>query len=703
MNKSRAPHWAADGDLYRRTEELVQEIGRVFAQTTELPPHLRFYLFAVLMKWSGSTAIALERNALQKLEQHLRSDVYHAALRIGSGLSELLSLSDPSANLTYTAIGYWSPIGREDNRRSLFHCIQPLSSEDRRLMLAYAYCFYALTFAGIARRDKPLVSVTQYNATKAPDRRGLTAEYLSGGDNCSDKDAWPIKQAAGEELLHFLGLSSWAEKTIASYEEKVLETALRELLDHTPLSDRIDSSLDAELQEKTEKELKDSTKDKLSEFSSRVLNLPQKLRKEVELSRSCLQRAFSSGRYVEEAPITHEMACFMYATHMLWQKACPTKFTYTFTVPILDPLGTDTTCTVTLGISARIKNDLRLAISRKVWALFTNALILDYSDIEKRRLTADAFRTSSRLLGHNLPSLAIAPSISQLVRVKRSVQDAIDHAEAQGEPSGYLSRLRDALKRADMAIPAIQHYEILLTYVLGATNIREVFRPNEDRVLVSSDDVKKDEGAAPFPLSDLFEPLVNLVAMHKERYACGRDDRRVLAEKFSIDLSGAEAVYPEQIVEQRSLLREALFNLVLNSLSTADSDDLGEGRGGIKVIARIEKESLIIDVIDQYGGFGDELADLKKEVSRVMETVDEHQFEEVVSELASQKALSTRKGSMGLGLVFCAAYARSREWVRSGGKSGALILGPTDIDNGRGASVRLIVPITSTNAGNIDR
>jgi hypothetical protein len=482
-----------------------------------------------------------------------------------------------------------------------------------------------------------------------------------------------------------------------------ISTALRGKLDRVSVENRAMPG-DLERQRAVEEELDSKARSLVEEFHRDYARLPSALSSQMRDASAFLQRLLGNAKGYADVPIDDERACFMLATHLTWRAACPSVFTYTFSGPSPDAFRdrlTDKTCTLTVGTSGPLRDDIRLALARVAWALFTNPLIADYSEHLEERQRSIAFRLSTRLLGHNLPSVAVAPCVAQLEWIRRDIEKAVSAAQGTVCPEECQRYLRDAEERAVMGIPILEHYETLLRYITGATSVGGMFQPKkcgDDH----SDDERQDQGEKPFPLADIFDPLDYLVKLHRVWYACGDQARAEVARAFEV--VHAHEDISREIQEQRPLLREAVFNLVRNALDRVNNKDLAAGHGKVVVSSRITDGDLIVDVTDSGPGFGKHRKACRGLIADILATPDQDAFAEQVDELIRKRMEQVHEGEaipgLGLGLLFCAAYARSREWARVGRK-GSIEIDPGIDDTDpthTGAAVHLHVPLMESPA-----
>lgn len=687
---------------------IISDINWIFESAKDVSSDERFYLLAAILQWQGGRSYGLDQSVRANLEtccgswcRETQSELYGRLDSIRKKFVDLFRLGRRNI-LNYTALSYWGPMLREDSRRSVFRRWPYGSEAETKRGLASAICFYDLTFAGIALRpEQQLFSVTQYTATKAPNLPGIDVVYLRERENSSrlaTKGFWPINGDICEDLLKILGWNLWIDE-IAQLAESDLESILRYSLDQAEPESRI-RGIRSRIQEEALKHVEN--------FSSHMSSLSKKLLAEVDRSQQYLDQAFDGGNCASRFPIDLTRACFMLATHLLWRSACPSDFTYTFTVPLLGPLYLNTACTLTVGTDWPIRPGRRLMISNIAWAFISNPLIQDYATRLENAERDKYFKASTRLLGHNVPNLAIAPCITQLMQIENTVESALAPHDDSLLPVDFPEILRNIRKRSMMSRDLFEHYERLLTYALGAKGVVDMFRPKRRHL----DDFRRenqemDLGSQTFALTELLHPLKRLLDLHKEKYAVGRQRRKELSEKFAIEwetqwaAQGPTKVRPEdvQIREQRSLLREVLFNLVSNALNNIGDPLLENDRGVVKVVMVVSDQSLQIDVIDRGNGFGSERISRQTEISEILRSVDEGGLDKVVSGLLVQKA--RRGGLEGLGLIFVAAYVRSREWFPD--KKGpeckkiGLVIDPEDAyPDHIGAVVRLVIPLSES-------
>lgn len=661
---------------------VVYEINRLFEKLDDVSAESVFYLLACLLRSEKIHAVALDEIITTQVKKRFGDEIFAEVEGIANRFYKLLEIE--KSGVSYVAMGYWGLSAGEDDRRSVFYRPWDSLKGDRKQCLANAICFYDLTFAAL-EMPKKLYSVTQYTATKAPDLPGINVEYFDkniGPSSEKHNGFWHICTDTGRILLQNLGWDSWINQ-IANHDESQLESILCEALKpNTP-----------EIKKRTTREAKGI----LEEFTKkRLQNLSRVARAEVVRSYRYLHNHFQNEKLAKELRIDRERACFMLATHLLWNRACPSRFTYTFSVPVIGPLHSKSACTLTFGTQAPFSQIVQFSISSVASAFFINPLIMEYAQDLAIGQRAAAFRASARLLGHNIPNLAVAPCITRLKRIGIDVEEAIACCDAHSNLESLREKLIDVASGVQTGIELFAHYERLLAHLLGSESLLETFLPKDVDAQDLSEEEQMDEGLIPFTLNEIFDPLFRVRDLIRSNYVCGREVRKTLAQNLNIYVP--EIAKTVRILEQRSLLQEVVLNLVRNALYGLCNSHLKEDRGMVKVVPKLVANDVIhMDVIDYGDGFGDKKPDYEKNISDVLNTNSTGHFEETVQRLLSKQASQANGGGLGLGLIFCAAYARSREWFleRKGaeGRKGDLIIDPNDGPQDAGAVVRLVLPL----------
>lgn len=681
-------------DISLHMDAIDEDIHRVFWLARELEPHMRFRLLGLFLDSDKLTSIGIDELIVAEQDE--------AKQKMGDRISQVISSVedvkrrfDEIFQPTYTVANYWSPTNRK-SRRSIVHR-KPLEAGPHKESLAYAYAFYRMTFYA-ATLDPPLHSIVQYTAkgiaedTDATERqrRGLFACYSDGctmdsyscfEPNCPHPEETQMRwlcipRKVQEELLVSLGIDKVINEELLCCDTDEIDKKLCCLLDNRKKN--------TEQQQSIEWEINDFISSVMRQFKENVGFIDGELKTYLEFAANHLSSLFfgndaqlqESEGQATDSFLSVEQAAFMVATHLMWKKACPTNYMYLFPVFVSDEC-----CVLTMGQEQRMTSEQELAAARFARSLFNHLLLLDYEcDVRKRQLELQEIshlQTYGRLVGHNLPKLAITPALTQIFHIHRHT----NNLEASFGTNDEMEHIRE---RARILTTIFEHNESLLTVLLKSGSAANPF--NKD--------------LEPIKINEIFSVCNGLTYLYRDRAdACWGNssiaydlDCRIKPEKASTKILG-----------HKDYLREIVINLVSNAYDQIRITKIqNPGRAEVVIKWRLEKdcnglEWLLFSVADKAGGFSEEeYKKINKKQSEIIEasySKDKGIFNQCLANLIQQSINDAKKeASLNIGLLYCVAYLQTLAWNTEFNRSGSLEIDRKTVDDG--ACVRVKVPIT---------
>lgn len=340
---------ANGNDLYRQLDEAADTIGRAFSETAPINPQLRYLLYSFLLRFNNLEPLGHDFESIRSFfNEALTPESY---TRLEERVRRLRELLAPHFAPSYMVANYWSPI--DGRRRSMVMRPSP-SATDRLKIVAEAYAFYALTYAGEEQTDK-LWSMVHYASIRAPRKRGILVHYQDAAESGPEDEGLLVPQAIQDSLLDKLGITDSISNVLLNgrIAEVDLADALYRVLSNSPGDHWPDIADFASLT--------------IGAFRKRAKSLPKDLQTYTQKALAYLSSLFDGKG------LTEEQACFMVATHLLWRRVCPAQFMYGFPAYV-----GNTCCILTMGTDEPLSSDLRIALSDLTYNLFVHPLFLDH-------------------------------------------------------------------------------------------------------------------------------------------------------------------------------------------------------------------------------------------------------------------------------------------------------------------------------------
>jgi Stage II sporulation protein E (SpoIIE) len=353
-------------------DEAVSDAVRLLATKEKESPEDTYHLLAVLLRGfddyaPGQIAETAQARLAERLERGGVTKLQNLAKEIRHNF-KLIVLP------TYTAASYWSPF--DQKRRTVTHRPEPLSKDDKRRVLAYAYAFYALTHAG-ARRSNGLFSAIQFIATRAKRKRGLNVCYLENPPANQVGGWWHIPPEIQERVLD--------------------ETGISEIVNHGLIASKLtinelESLVARALSRNNWIDYGGIASDYLNKFSRIASVVSSSLTKAIHETQILVSEVLGSQ-------IRQQQALFMLLTHVMYTRACPTNYIYTFPVRV-----DDTCCVMTVGTKKQLPAASTMCLSRAIASIFAHPLMLDYKyQHRKLQRNIDVYAFSNERIAQGAP------------------------------------------------------------------------------------------------------------------------------------------------------------------------------------------------------------------------------------------------------------------------------------------------------------
>ena len=627
-------HRTQFADVMQFIDESDEIIGEAFRVSTDIDPHLRHLLYAPLLQRDDFQFLGVDSNIITAdLKAHITQ---HSWTKFESRIRQFHDLVR-RFEAKYIVLSYWSPI--DSRRRSIVH--RPLiPPEAVRQVMADAFAFYALTFAGAAEEPgQQLYSVIHYTSLRAPQKRGIATCFLDALPSLSASACLHIPPPL-HDLPDALGFTEVIRDVLHSAEITTgeIEDALRRLLLNADADGT--SNLNA------------FGCHALHEFRARLPFLSPEHRLMIEGRVNVLQAFFGDDQ------IDFTATAFMIATQLLWRRACPCELMYAFPTYV-----TNTCCVLTMGADRALAGLDVLALSSVARSLFLHPLLLDYSIKEAQ---AEAVRRNNvfrRFLGHNLPKIIISPVTAELENIKFALLE-------DDEPD-----VETAIAAANRIETLFEHYENLLI----------AFMPSERR-----------EGFFTGPV-ELFDFNVDVLPRVQIAFELMRS--RLLSANLRKVLQLKVTAPPScMILGHRTFLTEILFNLISNAVDSIDpikaKTDMSRATVELGVdLPDTDHPSQFVEIRVRDQGEGFPEAELKKHrrVSERLQAARQQEFWSVVDDLLEQSVdQDAREEHMGMGIVLSMAYLRSLQWQPDIHAAGSLDVVTTE---GEGSTVSIFLPL----------
>ena len=382
----------------------------------------------------------------------------------------------------------------------------------------------------------------------------------------------------------------------------------------------------------------------------------------------------------------------MIATHLMWKEACPTNFIYVFPTRV-----SDTCCVLTMGRQKLLSRAQELAAARFARALFIHPLLLDHRKYEEDYQEIRYLETYARPLGHNFPKVLITPGLAQLWKVRRGLEALTSNVQSR-------HNVEDVRGRIKILIEMFEHSETLLTATLKSESPYNAFvRPCDE------------EGVT---LEEVLKPVKVIEQLYREKTIVVSREKEV-AEQLSVKCDYGDLKNLSMLCH-KEFLKEAVINVVTNALDLTesrylkketrclgDASDLVDRKEPrrekrpppVTVQVGLDKdkkgrEVILVTVKDRAGGFPDDkLKEVRARIAQVenIKKEEKEKFNDVVSKLVPRAVSKSAEGTLSLGLLFCAAYLRSLEWVEQINRAGCVRIEnrPTE----HGSCIELCVPL----------
>jgi hypothetical protein len=440
----------------QRVDEIDELIAKAFYETNfkiEGDPLRCYLLLVVLLRKLGqySPGLSVER-IRQRLETYIGShhlrEVEDIAEKIAERIFEIVAAP------TYVAASYWSPI--DERRHTISYRGALKEGEDERHLLAYAYAFYSLTFLGHAKK---YYSATQYTAVEAPRKRGVMVCYQDKPEILDDW--WHIPRSSHQTILNDTGLTSMVEEYLLkeSVSVKEMRDALRRMLVNAGEAAIEVSSFPSKF---------------IDSFSTTITKISEETREIAIRTRDYINRLF-------DARLNDEQSLFMLMTNLIYDKAFPSNYLYSF------PVRINELCSVmTLGTNQPLDPFAHLSLTRIVTSIFMHPLLLDYAT-----RASDAVKSTSKMLlmggfAHSANNALRMADIDSLIPLLSSGSPP-EHARFSVE-DGNVEDALYKLRALWVGGRAAQSFIALVEMITRPGNLREKFTSKRPYTLDECED-----------------------------------------------------------------------------------------------------------------------------------------------------------------------------------------------------------------------